>query len=129
MMKYYLVILITSLLVDAFWHIFIAPKLFRNQIGHLMANKAKIYAAILFYLINAAAILAFVIIPSIEKQSVTYAFGYGGLLGFSMYATYNFTNLALLEDWPIKLTLLDLAWGTISAATTSLIAFKVIQYL
>lgn len=94
-----------------------------------MTNKAKINAAILFYLVNAGAILVFVINPSIEKQDLIYAFRYGGLLGFSMYATYNFTNLALLKDWPIKLTLLDLAWGTFSAATTSLIAFKAIQYL
>lgn len=129
MIKQYLVILIISIVVDMFWHVFFAPKLFRTQIGHLMANKAKINAAILFYLVNAGAILVFVINPSIEKQDLIYAFRYGGLLGFSMYATYNFTNLALLKDWPIKLTLLDLAWGTFSAATTSLIAFKAIQYL
>ncbi len=125
----YLVILIISLLVDMFWHVFIAPKLFREQIGHLMANKAKIYAAFFFYLINAAAILVFVINPSLEKQNIIHALGYGGFLGFSMYATYNFTNLALLKNWPIKLTLLDLAWGTFSTATTSIISFGLIHYI
>ncbi|WP_422486856.1 DUF2177 family protein [Gudongella sp. DL1XJH-153] len=125
----YLVILIVSLLVDSFWHIFIAPKLFREQIGHLMANKTKIYAGVFFYLINAAAILAFVINPSVEKQNIIHALGYGGFLGFAMYATYNFTNLALLKNWPIKLTLLDLAWGTFSTATTSIISFALIHYI
>ncbi len=129
MIKEYLVILIISLLVDMFWHIFIAPKLFRTQIGHLMAKKAKMYAAILFYLVNAGAILVFVINPSIEKQDFIYAIRNGGFLGFSMYATYNFTNLALLKDWPLKLTLLDLSWGTFSTATTSLIVFRIFQNL
>ncbi len=125
----YLVILGVSLFVDMFWHVFIATKLFRDQIGHLMADKAKLYAAMLFYLINAAAILVFAVNPSLEKQSVVHAVGYGGFLGFSMYATYNFTNLALLRDWPIKLTLLDLAWGTFSAAATSLISYGIINFI
>lgn len=124
----YLIILIISLTVDMFWHIFIAPKLFREQIGHLMGSKAKIYAAFFFYLINAAAILIFVINPSVEKQNIVYALKYGGFLGFSMYSTYNFTNLALLKDWPIKLTLFDLAWGTFSTATTSVISFILFHY-
>lgn len=38
MIKQYLVILIISIVVDMFWHVFFAPKLFRTQIGHLMAN-------------------------------------------------------------------------------------------
>lgn len=125
----YLVILVVSIFVDMFWHVTIAPKLFREQIGHLMAKKAKIYAAVFFYLINAAAILVFVINPSLEKQNMLYALGYGGFLGFAMYGTYNLTNLALLKDWPIKLTLLDLAWGTFSAATSSTISFVLLGYI
>jgi uncharacterized membrane protein len=125
----YMIILVVSIIVDMFWHAVIAPKLFRGQIGHLMAKKTKIYAAVLFYLVNAAAILVFVLIPSLEKQSVVHAVWHGGFLGFSMYATYNFTNLALLRDWPIKLTLLDLAWGTFSAAATSLISYGIINFI
>jgi uncharacterized membrane protein len=125
----YLVILGVSIFVDMFWHVFIAPKLFRNQIGHLMAEKAKLHAAVFFYLINAAAILVFAVNPSLEKQNILYALGYGGFLGFAMYSTYNFTNLALLKDWPVKLTLLDLAWGTFSAAATSLISYGIINFI
>ena len=123
----YLVILVASLFVDMFWHVFIATKLFRQQIGHLMAKKAKIYPALLFYLLNAAAILIFVINPALERQDIRYALVYGGFLGFAMYGTYNFTNLALLKNWPIKLTVLDLAWGTFSAATSSAISYILIH--
>ncbi len=127
MIKRYLIILAVSLLVDMFWHIFVSPKLFRDQIGDLMGIKVKIYAGLIFYFINAAAILLFVINPALEKNNIMYALLYGGLLGFSMYATYNFTNLALLKNWPIKLTIMDLAWGTFAAASTSVISIKIIQ--
>lgn len=128
MIKKYLIILAASLLIDMFWHIFIAQKLFREQIGHLMAKKLKVYAGLIFYLINAAAILLFVVNPALENQNIIYTLFYGGFLGFSMYATYNFTNLALLKNWPIKLTILDLAWGSFAAALTSFISFKLIQF-
>ena len=128
MITRYLIIFVISLLVDMFWHIFVAPKLFREQIGHLMGDKVKIYAGLIFYFINAAAILLFVINPAVENKNIMHALFYGGFLGFSMYSTYNFTNLALLRNWPIKLTIIDLAWGAFAAAATSVISFKLIQY-
>ena len=122
MIKRYFMILLVSLSIDMFWHIFIARKLFQEEIGHLMGDKIKAYAGLIFYAINALAILFLVINPSLEKQDMTQALLHGGLLGFAMYATYNFTNLALLRAWSIKVTLLDLAWGTFSAALTSLVS-------
>lgn len=127
MIKRYFIILLVSLSIDMFWHIFIARKLFQEEIGHLMGDKIKAYAGLIFYAINALAILFLVINPSLEKQDMTQALLHGGLLGFAMYATYNFTNLALLRAWSIKVTLLDLAWGTFSAALTSLVSSKIIQ--
>ena len=34
------------------------------------------------------------------------------LFGFFAYATYDFTNLATLRDWPVVVTLVDVTWGT-----------------
>lgn len=34
------------------------------------------------------------------------------LFGFFAYATYDLTNLATSKQWPIGLSLLDIAWGT-----------------
>ena len=33
------------------------------------------------------------------------------LFGFCAYATYDLTNLATLRDWPLRVTLVDMAWG------------------
>ena len=35
------------------------------------------------------------------------------MFGAFAYATYDLTNLATLRDWPIGISLLDLAWGTL----------------
>jgi uncharacterized membrane protein len=44
----------------------------------------------------------------------------GALFGFFAYATYDLTNLATLRDWPWRLSLIDIAWGTaVSAASAA----------
>ena len=35
------------------------------------------------------------------------------LFGFVAYATYDLTNLATLKNWPVALSLLDMAWGSL----------------
>jgi uncharacterized membrane protein len=37
---------------------------------------------------------------------------WGALFGFFTYATYDLTNLATLRDWPLRVVVIDIAWGT-----------------
>ena len=39
-------------------------------------------------------------------------------LGFA-YMTYDLTNLATLRGWPITLVVVDIAWGTVLAASVA----------
>lgn len=61
--------------------------------------------------------------------SPTEAFLYGALLGFIMYAFYDFTNLATLKDYPWSLTFVDIAWGTVLVSIVTTIMFLVMQSL
>ena len=38
-------------------------------------------------------------------------------------ATYDLTNLATMKDWPLKITFIDLAWGTFLGTSTSTITY------
>jgi uncharacterized membrane protein len=38
---------------------------------------------------------------------------YGGLLGLLTYGIYNFTNLAILKNYSIPVTIFDTLWGGI----------------
>ncbi|NLO12898.1 MAG: DUF2177 family protein [Clostridiales bacterium] len=113
------------LLIDAAWLGLIAPKLYKANIGHLMAEKPNFLAAGVFYLIYIAALLFFVIDPALVKASVWQAVWTGAFLGLAMYATYDLTNLATLKEWPLKITAIDLAWGTFITAATSGIVTRI----
>mgnify|MGYP003383697126 CR=1 FL=1 len=121
----YLVTTGIFLAIDIVWLALIAPKLYKANIGHLMAEKPNLLAAGVFYLLYIAALLFFVIDPALIKGSVWQAVWTGAFLGLTMYATYDLTNLATLKDWPLKITAIDLAWGTFITAATSGIATRI----
>jgi uncharacterized membrane protein len=98
-LKLYFLTLLIFLGIDSFWLGFIAPKFYRSQIGHLMAEDANLIAAGIFYLLFVGALMYFVIEPTVslrEKRSVILR---GALFGLVTYATYDLTNLATLRDW------------------------------
>lgn len=109
--------------IDLVWIGFIAKNFYRSQIGFLMKNDVNWAAAIIFYLLFIVGLVVFVITPAIEKQSIMHALFFGGLFGLITYATYDLTNLALTKDWPLLVTIVDLAWGTALAATVSCLTY------
>lgn len=68
-------------------------------------------------------LVIFVITPAVEKGSWMYALLLGALFGLIAYATYDLTNLATLKDWPLLVTIVDLAWGAVLAASVSVITY------
>ncbi len=107
------------------WLGVIAKSLYQKEIGHLMAPQFKLVPAILFYLIYMGGLVFFAILPSIETVCIKNALLYGALFGFVSYATYDLTNFATLRDWPLKIVIYDLLWGTFISATTAGISLKV----
>jgi uncharacterized membrane protein len=108
--------------LDALWLTKISPKLYKEQIGHLMAEKPNLAAAGLFYVIYIIGVVIFVVQPAVEQKSVMYALTRGALFGFVAYATFDLTSLAVLKDWPLKITVIDLIWGSTLTAGVSVIA-------
>ena len=96
----------------------IAPPFYRAQIGFLMAASPNWGAAGVFYLLFVAGLVVFVISPGIEAGAPSRAVWRGAFFGLIAYATYDLTNLATLDRWPLLLTVVDMAWGaSLSAAT------------
>ncbi|MGH4117392.1 DUF2177 family protein [Clostridium sp.] len=83
-------------------------------------------AALSFYLLYIIGIVFFVINPAIEKKSWKYALFAGMFFGFITYATYDLTNLATLKDWPFKITIIDLIWGSTLCGSVSLITYNIL---
>jgi uncharacterized membrane protein len=117
--KLYAIALPVFLAVDMVWLGLVAQNFYRNQIGFLMKSEINWAAALTFYLLFIAGLVVFVITPAIEKGSWRHALLYGAFFGLITYATYDLTNFATLKDWPLLVTLVDLAWGATLAACVS----------
>jgi uncharacterized membrane protein len=124
-LKIYLISFIAFIVIDLVWLGFIAVNLYRKYLGFIMRPAPNWTAAIIFYLLYLAGIVFFVINPAIAKQSWKFALFAGMFFGLITYATYDLTNLATLKDWPITITIIDLAWGTTLGGLVSLITWLV----
>jgi len=126
-LKLYAIALPVFFAIDMVWLGVVAKNFYRAQIGTLMKTDVNWLAAIIFYLIFIAGLVVFVISPALAKGSWIHALAYGALFGLVCYATYDLTNLAVAKDWPLLVTIVDLIWGSVLAATVSTISFFLAQ--
>jgi len=127
LIKMYLITLVVFFTIDIIWLGKVAKNIYQNEIGFIMADKVNWLAAIIFYLIFIFGLIFFVINPAIQKDSWLAACLMGMLFGFISYATYDLTNLATLANWPLKITIIDLLWGTTLGGLVSTISFYLIK--
>lgn len=118
-LKLYLLTLPIFFAIDMVWLGLISKNFYAKHLGYLMAKDVNWAAGIFFYLLFIGGLVLFVVSPALEKNSWTYALLYGALLGLISYATYDLTNLATIKDWPLIITIVDMIWGTVLAATVS----------
>lgn len=126
--KVYLVAFVVFLAIDAIWLVLVAPKFYKSQIGHLMAESPNLIAALIFYLLFIVGLVYFVLMPNIDG-SLSSVIVPAMLFGFMTYATYDLTNLATLKDWPLLVTGVDLLWGTFLSTGVSVISYLILQIL
>ncbi|MBP9762556.1 DUF2177 family protein [Patescibacteria group bacterium] len=118
--------LVSFLLADGLWIGFVARSFYRQKIGHLMSDQVQWWAVAIFYPLFVTALLVFVIQPALQSQaSLLRVLGLGALFGGVAYAAYDLTNQATLKNWPISMTLVDMAWGACVAALTAVVGVLV----
>jgi uncharacterized membrane protein len=114
-----LVVAVVMVAMDVLWLGFIAKSLYQDGIGHLMAERPQAWAALAFYLVYAVGLVAFVVAPRAGVDAWHSAAVMGALFGFVAYATYDLSNLATLKNWPLWLSLVDMAWGSVASAVAA----------
>ena len=106
--------------LDMLWLGVIAKPIYQSGIGHLMADQPNVPVAVLFYALYGLGLVVFAVLPAGPAPGWAKTVGMAALFGFFAYATYDLTNLATLKQWPIGLSVMDMAWGTcISAAAAA----------
>lgn len=123
----YIVTFLVFLGIDAIWLGLIAKNFYSKTIGHLMADKPNLLAALIFYLFYVFGIIVFAINPALKEKNPMVALQLGALLGIIAYATYDLTNLATLKNWPLHVTVIDIIWGTFLTGSVSLVSYLILK--
>lgn len=127
--KLYLLLLPVFFAIDLVWLGVIAKGFYRQQLAAFLAPQVNWWAAITFYLLFIAGIVIFAVAPALRSDTPTRALWLGALFGFFTYATYDLTNLATIDRWPMPVVLVDIAWGSILCALVSRVGFSIAKYL
>lgn len=127
MLLVYLIAFIVFIVIDLLWLVVVAKKLYAKELGFIMSKRPNLLAAGLFYLIFIGGMTFFVINPALSKNSASYAGLVGMLYGFITYSTYDLTNLATLKNWPVRITIIDMIWGTSLGGLVSFLTVSIIK--
>lgn len=120
----YIFALIGLSILDALWLSLMMPLVYRKQLAHLLSSSPVWWAAILFYGLYAFGIYFLVVRQALSNhQDLTTTFACGVVLGIVAYGTYDLTNLASLNRWPVVLSFLDIVWGGVMTGIVSLLSY------
>lgn len=121
----FIIAFVIFFIIDILWLGLFAKNMYQSQIGFILAKKPNWYAAIIFYVLYIVFLMIFAIMPALQTSSLNDAMLYGALYGFITYATYDLTNLATLKNWPLKVTLIDITWGTLLGFSVSTLTYLI----
>lgn len=114
--------------IDMIWLGLVANKFYDAQIGQWLRQPPNWPAAIVFYLLYIVGILIFAVLPHMDAGAGTVLM-YGALFGFFAYATYDMTNLAVMKDWPLTVTIVDMIWGTVLTGSVAVASYYISRWI
>lgn len=107
--KSFIVIMILYLIIDLPVIGYLNSKMYVNNFEKITGTKTnfKKIPAMIAYLILSLSVYYFIIKKKSNNVSVDSA-----MLGFVIYGIYNATNLATLNNYSIKVSIVDTLWGS-----------------
>ena len=123
-LKVYGVALSVFLVVDLIWIGIIARNFYQDQLGFILASSPNWTAAIIFYLMFVAGLLFFAVAPGLKETGLKDSLFRAAVFGILTYGTYDLTNLALIEGWPVLVTVVDIIWGMILSIIVCMVSLK-----
>lgn len=134
----YVVSALSFVLLDTAWLRSAVPMLYRPMLGEQLADRFRIAPGIVFYALFVAVLTYFAVLPGLLSADaiatstfagVPLSVFHGMIIGCICYATYGLTNQATLKVWPVQITLIDLAWGTVTSGFSAGLATFVVSRL
>jgi uncharacterized membrane protein len=124
--KHLLVVVPAFLALDFVWLGLLMSGFYDRELGDLARRNGESLAprwgaaALVYVLIPVG--LVFLLQPHVGADSNLWkALAWGAAFGLVAYGVYDLTNLAVLEKWTLRMTVIDMAWGcTICAICAAL---------
>jgi uncharacterized membrane protein len=132
--KLYLLVLVIFLAIDLTWLGVLMAKFYKTELGPLARRSGEAmapvwWAAFLVYILIPLGIMLFVV-PRVSPENLAAsALGWGFLYGVILYGVHDLTNYSLIDRWPWRMTLVDMAWGGFICAVTSYVAVVLDRWL
>lgn len=116
---------VTFIALDLLWLGVVAKQWYINAFGSMLRLEnggiSPIWAAaVVVYIALISGIMLFVLPKA--QGSVMAALGWGVVFGLVTYGTYDFTNLAVMANWPVRICIIDTIWGGVICGLTSMMA-------
>jgi uncharacterized membrane protein len=115
----YFVTIVVFVVIDMVWLGWVARSTYASELGPLVRAQFDYRAALAFYLLYAAGLMFFAIMPALEVKSVLQGLMLGAGLGLVAYGTYDLTNLAVINGFGARIALIDLAWGVVLSGVSA----------
>lgn len=112
-------VLVAFFAIDILWISRVVRPMYDQQVGGLLRANPQVGAAAIFYLMYAAGIVYFAVLPALPSGGMRLAMLNGAIFGGLAYGTYAFTNYAVLKGWTFTLVAADVAWGIVLTAVTA----------
>ena len=107
----FLIALVLILILDFFWLGLIAKGIYEKEIGNFYKEKFNLYSALLLYILLAVGVV-FIVLNNNFSTNLLSAMVVGAVFGLIVYGVYDLTNFAIIKNWPLKIVVIDMVWGT-----------------
>jgi uncharacterized membrane protein len=111
------------LVLDIAWLSFAVERIYRPNLGDMLAAKVCLAPAVVFYLLYIGGLVFLAVAPALKAGSPGRAALAAAVFGLVAYATYDLTNQATMRVWSLKVTVADMAWGTFASSLAGLAGF------
>lgn len=121
--------IVLFILLDFLWLAVVASKLYSSSLGFLahLDSKGKVIFNIpvgVFVQATLSLGLSFVIGMALQLDNrLIVSMCTGAFVGFVIYVVYDFTNLSFVKGWPLWISLIDAAWGTMQGVLAGIYVY------
>ena len=104
-------------------YLFLTKSLFGEMVAKIQrtAMQFRLEGAVVVYILLAIGLYYFIVKPGLSAWEAA-------LLGLVIYGTFDFTNYAILKNYDLKIAIMDMVWGSLLFALTTLVLAQVYPF-